>query len=151
MISFFKKLLSGFLLIIFGPFLLVFFAVFIIYSLLTYLVLLLRGIFRFFRGETFFPETDLDAYAATAHNEEMEADKQVQQVAPINATNLAGATINIYNAGANPLDMNSIVSNNELEKPIVIDQAPAKFIETDQQDVVTTPVLSRDQNDEHNH
>lgn len=92
--NFFKKVGTGFLVVILLPFMIVFFALFAIYAVLKFIVLWFIAVSKFFVGEKITDPLDIDRKAANLFEKEQEGKKA--NAAPSESGKFAGATINIY-------------------------------------------------------
>lgn len=92
--NFFKKIGTGFLVVILLPFMVVAFALFAVYAMIKFIVLWLIAISKFFIGEKITDPLDIDRRAANLFEQEQEGKRGKT---PANdAGKFAGATINIY-------------------------------------------------------
>lgn len=107
--SFFKKVGTGFLVIILSPFIVLAYVLFAVYAVLKFIVLWFIAVSKFFVGEKITDPLDIDRKAANLFEEE-QAGKKAKQPAP-EAGKFAGATINIYSNKPLDEDFNRPISH----------------------------------------
>lgn len=93
--NFFKKVGTGFVVILLLPFMVVFFALFAVYSLIKFIALWFIALSKFFIGERISDPLDIDRKAAELF-EEKQNKKKGDETKNTEQGKFAGATINIY-------------------------------------------------------
>lgn len=92
--NFFKKVGTGFLVIILSPFIVAAYVLFALYAILKFIVLWFIAISKFFIGEKITDPLDIDRKAASLFEEEQVGKKS--KSSNVETGKFAGATINIY-------------------------------------------------------
>lgn len=93
--NFFKKVGTGFLVLILSPFIAAFFVLFAVYAIFKFIILWVIAISKFFVGERISDPMDIDRKAAEMFEED-QMKKKTNANMPADAGKFAGATINIY-------------------------------------------------------